>query len=179
MTGLTDDDLYDRGARTLVASWEAYARGCPRAAVIRSVGVAVAVFPDWPERALLNNALLGRGLDVAGRARALTAMQAAYAAAGITCFAAWVHESDQAMREDLAARGYTAAESTRAMGMALSDIRLPRPTIELAVPDWAQYLRIIGVPPGFARRAGPSTFRDLGQILEHAPPKSAEPHHPS
>jgi hypothetical protein len=38
--------------------------------------------------------------------------------AGITRFAAWVHDSDLAMREDLRARGYLLAESTRAMGMA-------------------------------------------------------------
>ena len=58
VTGPSDADLYDRGARTLVASWEAYARGCLRAAVIRPAGVAVAVFPDGPERAFLNNTLL-------------------------------------------------------------------------------------------------------------------------
>jgi len=93
MTGLTDADLYRRGAKTLVASWEAYACGSRGAAVIRSAGVAVAVFPDRPERAFLNNALLEHDLSCSGRAGALAAMEAAYASAGISRFAAWVHEA--------------------------------------------------------------------------------------
>jgi hypothetical protein len=36
MTALTDADLYLRGAETLLASWDAYARGSRGAAVIRS-----------------------------------------------------------------------------------------------------------------------------------------------
>jgi len=165
VTGLTDADLYRRGAKTLVACWEMYARGCPGAAVIRSPFVAVAVFPDGPERAYLNNALLERDLAASGRARALAAMEAAYASAGITRFAAWAHESDRAMREDLEARGYALAESTRAMGMALDDLRMHRPAVTLAAPDWAEYLRIIGVPPGFARQAD----RDAFHLLIAAP----------
>jgi ribosomal protein S18 acetylase RimI-like enzyme len=168
MTGLMDADLYDRGARTLAASWQACARGARRAAVIRPAGVAVAVFPDLPERAFLNNALLEHDLGPSQRARALTAMEAAYASAGISRFAAWVHESDQAMREDLAARGYTIGESTRAMGMVLSDIRLPRPAIELAPPDWAEYLRVIDVAPNFARQADRSAFHVLIAAVDGA-----------
>jgi ribosomal protein S18 acetylase RimI-like enzyme len=165
VTRLTDADLYRRGVRTLLASWEAYARGGPAAAIIRSPGVAAAVFPDGAEREFLNNALLERQLTAAGRAQALAWMEAAYAAAGITGFAAWVHESDQAMRADLQARGYALAESTRAMGMALRDLRMPRPAVTLATPEWAEYLRIIAVPPGFARRAD----RDLFHVLIAAP----------
>jgi GNAT superfamily N-acetyltransferase len=161
VTGLRDADLYDRGVRTLIASWQAYARGSLRAAMIRAAGVAVAVFPDLPERAFLNNALLGREVGPSMRARALAAMEAAYASAGVTRFAAWVHESDQAMREDLEARGYTIEEATRAMGMALSDIRLTRPEIELAPPEWTEYLRVLGVAPEFARQADRSAFHVL------------------
>lgn len=62
MAELTDADLYGLGARTLLACWEVYARGCPGAAVSRSPGVAAAVFPDGPERAFLDNALLERDL---------------------------------------------------------------------------------------------------------------------
>jgi GNAT superfamily N-acetyltransferase len=142
-----------------------YARGCRGAAVIRSAGVAAAVFPDGPERAFLSNALVERDLTVSGRARALAVMEAAYASAGITRFAAWVHEGDQAMREDLQARDYALAESTRAMGMDLSDLRVPRPAITLAASRWSEYLRILGVPPGFARRAD----RDLFHVLIAAP----------
>src|ERR1700729_2278291 len=165
VTGLTDADLYCRGAKTLLACWEVYARGCPGATVIRSPYVTVAVFPHGPERAFLNNALLERDLAVSGRARALAATEAAYASAGITRFAAWVHESDLAMREDLRARGYVLAESTRAMGMALGGLRVARSAVTLADPDWPEYLRIIGVPPGFARQAD----RDAFNVLIAAP----------
>ena len=168
MTGLTDADLYDRGTATLVASWEAYARGSRQAAVIRSEGLAAAVFPDGSERAILNNALLARGLTAAERAIAVAAMEAAYASAGVARFAAWVHETDQAMCQDLGARGYTFLESTRAMGMALSDIRVPRPHIELARPDWSDYLRIVGVAPGFLSQADPSAFQVLIASLDGA-----------
>ena len=75
-------DLYLRGADTLLASWEEYARGATGAVVRRSQGVAVAVFPNGPERAVFNNALLERDLAAAERAHALAAMEAAYAAAG-------------------------------------------------------------------------------------------------
>jgi GNAT superfamily N-acetyltransferase len=161
MTVLTDADLYLRGAQTLLASWEEYARGATSAVVRRYPGVATAVFPNQPERAVYNNALLERDLAAAERADALEAMEAAYAAAGVTRFAAWVHERDEAMRGDLQRRGYTLAESTRAMGMALGDIRLPRPEIELGQADWLEYLRIIGVPPGFLSGADHAAFHVL------------------
>jgi GNAT superfamily N-acetyltransferase len=75
-------------------------------------------------------------------------METAYAAAGVTRFAAWVHECDRAMRSDLQRRGYTVAETTRAMGMALDDIRVAQTRVDLAATAWADYLRIFGLPPG-------------------------------
>ena len=137
MSVLTDAELclYLRGAETLLGSWEEYARGATGAAVQRFPGVGIAVFPNEPERAVYNNAFLERDLTAAERADALEAMEAVYAAAGVTRFAAWVHERDQALRGDLERRGYTLDSSTRAMGMALDEIRLPRPQIELAPPD--------------------------------------------
>src|SRR4051812_36209215 len=120
-------DLYNRGARTLLASWEAYAGGSDGAAVIRSPGVAAAVFPSEPARSVYNNALLERDLGSADRATALGAIEAGYASAGVARFAVWVHESDEALRADVVARGYTLDTATVAMGMALSDLRVPRP----------------------------------------------------
>jgi ribosomal protein S18 acetylase RimI-like enzyme len=161
MSLLTDADLYLRGIETPLASWEAYARGATGASVQRSPGVASAVFPKEPERALYNNALLERDLKAAERGDAIDAMEAAYAVAGITRFAAWAHESDDPLRADLERRGYTLHESTRAMGMALDDIRLPRPKIELGPRDWFEYLRILEVPPGYLRGADPAAFHVL------------------
>jgi len=58
MSRPTDAGLYLRCSDTLLASWEAYARGAVGAAVKRLPGVAAAVFPHEPERAVYNNALL-------------------------------------------------------------------------------------------------------------------------
>lgn len=157
----SDVDIYTRGAATLVASWEEYARGASGASVRCSPGVAAAVFPNEPERAVYNNALLQRELTPAECANALDAMEAAYLAAGVTRFAAWIHESDDVMRAELERRGYALDTWTRAMGVTLDDIRLPRPDIELAPPDWPEYLRIIGVPPGFLSDADQAAFHVL------------------
>src|SRR5512132_3987258 len=54
MKPITDSDLYARGVATLLASWEEYARGSSGAALLRLSGVAAAVFPDEPERAVYN-----------------------------------------------------------------------------------------------------------------------------
>ena len=166
MTVSKDADLWLRGAETLLASWEEYSRGATGAAVQRFPGVATAVFPNEPECAVYNNALLEGDLAAAERADALEAMEAAYAAAGVTRFAAWVHESDRAMRADLERRGYSLDETTRAMGMALDDIRRPRPEIELGPPDWFEYLRIIGVSPHFLSSADPGAYHILVARLD-------------
>jgi ribosomal protein S18 acetylase RimI-like enzyme len=151
---LTDGELYRRGCRTLLASWEEYARGARGAALLRIDGVAAAVFPNEPERAVYNNAL-------PERPDAVDAMEEAYAAAGVTRFAAWVHESDEAMRGELERRGYAIDETTRAMGMELDDLRLTRPELELGPPDWFEYLRILGVPPNFLSGADPAAYHVL------------------
>jgi ribosomal protein S18 acetylase RimI-like enzyme len=91
-------------------------------------------------------------------------MQAAYAAAGVERFAAWVHETDGALRADLEARGYTLDTATRAMGMALDDLRVAPPELELDPPDWPAYvawLESVGVPPGLLSGADPGEFHLL------------------
>jgi len=50
MSALTDAELYLRGVETLLASWEAYARGAHGAVVIRFPGVTTAFLPNEPER---------------------------------------------------------------------------------------------------------------------------------
>jgi hypothetical protein len=163
---VTDADLYLRGAKTLLASWEQSARGAAGATVRRLRGVAVAVFPNDPERGVYNNALLERGLAGPERDDAIAAMEAAYQAAGVTRFAAWVHESDEAMRCALERHGYTVDETTRAMAMGLDDIHLPRPDLALGPGDWSEHLRLAGVPRGFLSRADPSAFHVLVARLD-------------
>ncbi len=163
---LTDEDLYVRGSRTLVASWEAYAGMASGAVVQRLPGVATAVFTNGPERAVYNNALLERNLAAVERTGAIDAMERAYAAAGVARYAAWVHESDEPMRRDLEGRGYVFDTSTRAMGMALADARLPEPELELGPPDWVEHLRLIGVPQEFLGGAKRNAFHVLVARLD-------------
>jgi hypothetical protein len=165
---VTDRQLYLRGAETLLASWDEHARGATDAAVQRLPGVASAVFPNEPERAVYDNALLDRDLAATERADALDAMEAAYAAAGVTRFAAWVHETDRTMRTDLERRRYTLEETTHAMGMALAldDIRLPRPKIELRSTDREEYLRTFGLPSGLLSGADHTAFHLLVARLD-------------
>jgi ribosomal protein S18 acetylase RimI-like enzyme len=155
----TDADLYSRGAATLLATWEEDARGAREAALKRFPGVAAAVFPHEPERTFLNNALLARGLTSHERKAALDATEAAYAAAGVDRFAAWVHETDRAMQTDLARRGYRLDTTTRVMGMALADARLEQPRVDFAPPDWHEHLRVNELPPNFLASADPATQR--------------------
>jgi GNAT superfamily N-acetyltransferase len=156
--------MYTRGAGTLVASWEAYAQGLDDAAVLRLEGVAAAVFPSGPERAVYNNALLDRALAHDERVAAIEAMAAAYESAGVDRYAAWVHESDEPMRAELITRGYGFSESTRAMGRSLVAEDLPIAPIEVDSLTWSEYrdhLRTEGLP-GLLNDVEPSAFHALG-----------------
>jgi GNAT superfamily N-acetyltransferase len=169
MSSTTETDLYARGAATLLASWDAYARGSAGSGVLRLDGVSAAVFPRGPGREVYNNALLDRDLGPAERVAAVDAMAAAYEDAGVERYAAWVHESDEGMRAELTRRGYTIDEVTRAMGMSLEDDVVTPPEIELAAAGWPDYLRYltgIGVPEVLLEGADPDAFHLL--VAEHA-----------
>ena len=170
MSSPTDAELYLRGRDTLLASWEAYARGAAGAALHRLPGVAAAVFPAEPECAVYNNALLDRDLGASERAGAVDAMEAVYAAASVARFAAWVHESDEPIRAELEQRGYTLDTTTRAMGMALDDIAVARPQIPLRPARWLEYLMLEGLPLDFLSTADHAAFhllaaRDDGEMV--------------
>jgi len=109
---VTETDLYLRGASTLVASWDQYARAAAGATLLRSPGVAIGLFPNEPERSVYNNALFERDLPSAQRLGAVDAMESAYEQAGIPRFAAWVHEADFGMRAELERRGYDRVHSS-------------------------------------------------------------------
>lgn len=161
MTTMLEAELYPRGMATVLASWEVFAAGADDAVVVRLPGVVAGVFPTGPERGVFNNAVLAAHLDRPERADAVAAMEAVYAAAAVPGFAAWVHETDTAMRADLERRGYRVETSTRAMGMAVTDVRLPRPSLDLAPPEWPAYLRLLvrdGAAPGLLAGADPSVL---------------------
>lgn len=172
MTMLSDAELYRRGIETLIASWEVYARCARDASVQRYAGVTAAVFPAEPERSVYNNALLERNIGHFARARAVDAMQAAYAAAGVERFAAWVHEDDSAMRCDLESRGYTLDTTTRAMGMPLRELRVPRPELDLRSLEWAEYLRVFELPKDLLQGDTHAALRMTVAWLDGAPVSS-------
>ena len=126
----------------------------------RFAGVASAVFPNESKRSVYNNALLDRDLAAGERTKAIYAMEAAYEAAGVTRFAAWVHESDQAMRSDLERRGYTVDEVTRAMGMTLDDI-VSSARARAGPGGLVRAPRIAGMPPGFLSGIDTAAFHVL------------------
>lgn len=154
-------DLYDRGVATLLTSWEVYARSSRGAAVIRLPGAAAAVFPDEPERRIYNNAVLERELASADPACAIAAVEETYAKADVGRFAVWAHETDVATRAELERWGYTIDESTRAMGMSLNDVRVPRPEIELGPADWDEHRRTLGLPSGLLEGVDQSVVQVL------------------
>jgi GNAT superfamily N-acetyltransferase len=113
-----------------------------------------------------NNAVLACGLTARGRVEALDAMEGIYAAAGIDRFAAWVHEKDAPMRRDLNRGGYAVDVTTRAMGMSLDHIRVPRPHIAVQSADWGEYLKSESLPPDFLKGADHAAFHVLVARLD-------------
>jgi ribosomal protein S18 acetylase RimI-like enzyme len=169
----TDGELYEIGRQTLLASWEAYARGSTDAGVQRLPGVDAAVFPRQPEREVYNNALLTRDLSAADRTDALVAMEAAYVHAGVDRFAAWVHERDQAMHADIEARGYVLDTTTQAMGLDLAELDNHPPQHHLGPASWSEYVRYEGLPPDFLATADHRALhvlviREAGDIVAAA-----------
>jgi GNAT superfamily N-acetyltransferase len=163
-----DTALYARNAESLLASWEINASASRDARLVRAAGVAAAVFPVQPGRSVYNNALLERDLGATRRADAVDAMEAAYASAGIPHFAAWVHESDQAMCRTLEACGYVLDPSTTvAMGMTLRERAEPfLPELDLRAVTWSDYLRLNGLPADFLRGIDQRRFRALGAFAD-------------
>src|SRR4051794_34539558 len=153
-------DLYRRGAETLIASWEAYARAAPGAHVRRSPDVAAAVFPCEPERGVYNNVIVER-------AAALDEVEAIYDAARVERFAVWVHDSDDATRAAVESRGYVFDSATRAMALELAD-RPPAPSpIDVAPLGWPGYLAMFELPPDLLA-GGMDDFRLLAAHVDGA-----------
>jgi len=166
-----DIELWDRGVATLLASWEANARGAADAAVLRLDGVTAAAFPVKPERDIYNNAVLERGLGPDARDAAVAAMEAAYESAGIDRFAAWVHEDDEAMGAELADRGYVVAETTRAMAHDLGSLPATDRGIEVGSATWVEYVEYLqgfGLPRELLAGVNPAAYRVLAARIEGA-----------
>jgi ribosomal protein S18 acetylase RimI-like enzyme len=166
-----ENELYRRGSATLLASWEAIARGSAGAELVLADGFAAAVFPNEPERSIYNNVLIRRGQGRAERRHAIEAVEAVYANVGVGRYAAWAHESDGAMRAELSGSGYRLEETTRAMGMPLDDIESQPIQIGIETFSWSRFLAYLsseGLPDGLLSGVDPDAFHVLGvRVADH------------
>ncbi len=150
--------LYGRMLANLIGSWTRIADGTEGASINRLPDVVMALFPEGPERAFYNNAVLARDLDAGAAEAAAAAALQAYDAAGVDRFAIWAHESEQAALAALDGLGLRVDTTTLAMSMSLEDVVVAAPEIDLAPPDWSEYLRIIEVPDGVLAGVDPGAF---------------------
>jgi ribosomal protein S18 acetylase RimI-like enzyme len=150
--------LYDRMLANLVSCWTRIAEGVPAASVERLPRVVIARFPEGPERAFYNNAVLDRGLDASAAAEAAAAALDAYEEAEVERFAIWAHESETASIDSLAGLGLRVDTTTLAMSMSLADLAGPAPEIDLVPPDWDEYLRVMELPEGTLEGVDPQHF---------------------
>jgi ribosomal protein S18 acetylase RimI-like enzyme len=155
---MTSDELDRRGTATLLACWEAYAAMTDAASLHRLPGVVIAHFPNEPESAVFNNAIVGRGVDAAG----LDAIEETY---GDLNYAVWVDETDRAMQRELERRGYVFQSAECSMGMTLDEIRVPLPDLAVGPPDWGEHARVVGMGPDFLEGADLETFHVLLAVL--------------
>jgi GNAT superfamily N-acetyltransferase len=155
---MTNLELYRRGIDTAVTCWERFARSTRGATVHRLRHADVAVFPNGPESTIYNNAVVSSGLAHKEQELTLAALEHLYAAAAVSDYAVWVHETDDATRDALELRGYHIATSTRAMGMERAEFRGAAPEIQVASSDWREHKRILGVDPDLLRLLDVSNF---------------------
>jgi ribosomal protein S18 acetylase RimI-like enzyme len=153
--------LYARMEANLIESWARYATGSPGGFVQRFAAASVAVFPEEPERAVYNNAVLVRGLDVRAAMDALARLEALYADASVDRYAVWAHDREAATLDALERRGYRFDTSTRAMAMTLDGLRPASTDAEIRPVSWREYvdrLERFEMPAGLLRNAEPDDF---------------------
>ena len=113
-------ELFDRSVATLTRSWAYMAAGSPGAEVIETDGALIAAFVHSPDREFLNNALLTKGKSELGPC--LDKVVDVYADRGVERYALWVHESENAVAQEVRNRGYRYDTSTRAMAMPIGQL---------------------------------------------------------
>jgi len=170
---VSEDELYGRMAAGLVAASRHFAAASPGAFVLDEPGVSLDVFTTEPDRTIYNNALFDRGLSTAALHAAIAAMEAAYARAGVEGYAAWAHESDTRLIDDLLARGYHLSESTRAMAMRLDELTTPPRELDVIGIGWPEHVRLIEAPEGLLARFDTGRFHLYAARLDGRPVATA------
>ena len=153
--------LYARMEASLFASWAALAGTSQRAALRHAPGVTAAVFPELPESAFFNNAVLARGLGSDAAAEALASAEQIYAEAGVDRYAIWALAAESAAIDVLDASDLEVAETTTAMAMSLEDAPVDTPEFDIRVGSWQEYVALLdreGVPAGLMKDAGTAGY---------------------
>lgn len=136
---VTDDDRTGAMLASLLAFWEAYARGATGAGarVHRGEHATAGVFPARPESAIFNNAVVHPRAELAPALREISAV---YAEAGIDRWATWTLSGDPiALQMRFVAEGYEVSQrGTHAMALDLGALAPAPATVE---PTFAEVLR--------------------------------------
>jgi predicted GNAT family acetyltransferase len=77
-----------------------------------------------------------------------------------------VHDSDEAMRLELDARGYALDTSTRAMSMALDAVRMPAPQVDAVPLSWSEHLDVFDLPRDLLANGAHEAFRLLAARVD-------------
>ena len=146
---------------SLFESWAALARTYPTAALHRTPHATVVVFPEAPERAFFNNAVLARDLQPAAAADALASAEQIYAKAGVDRYAIWVHGAERSALDVFEASELEVDETTIAMAMLLEDAPADRPDLDTREGGWPDYLDLLDkedAPAGLMQQAGTAGY---------------------
>ena len=132
-------------------SWRALAEGSG-GSVWEREGLLAAMVPMAPERSVFNSVFYRDGDALL---QSLDEIAAAYAAAGVRAWTVWVPEEDAETAAALERAGHVDDAEPRDMGMALSELREPRPDPALELVERTDYAAMTaineiayGYPPG-------------------------------
>jgi ribosomal protein S18 acetylase RimI-like enzyme len=144
----------DRGWFDLVLSnqpavWRAIADACG-GEVFTDGEIQAAVIPASPNRSFFNSVFYE---DSGHLVESLPRLAEVYDEAGVNAWTVWVPAEDQAARNALAEAGHKLDATPRAMGLELTELRVPDPDPELEIRselDMEALVRINQVAYGYA-----------------------------
>lgn len=118
----SQEELASRTLEGLLDYYRLFADTEDRSRVVEVENAVAAIVPETPLDAMFNSVVYRDVLDV----RELQRLDALYDGHGIQRWGVWLAEGDGVLREALGACGFKQIKEWRGMGMALSEVRLPR-----------------------------------------------------
>jgi ribosomal protein S18 acetylase RimI-like enzyme len=140
MTGLSEQELFDRQYASLREFCRLLGGASPAAQVVERSSVLAAVVPAAPDRSVVNSVAYDRAADLE---QALPELAEIYEAAGVRAWTVWVPHFDTAAAEVLRGAGHVLDADPEAMAMELAALAVPRPDLDLqSDPELATVGRI-------------------------------------